>query len=128
MTTRIHNFGAGPCTLPVSVLEEVRDEFLDFEGIGMSFLEAMAAGVPVVQPRCSSFPELIEMTGGGICYDHNGPESLAAAIEKLLHNQSEAKAMGLKGREVVREKFSIQYMADKMAMLYDELTPQTTEA
>ena len=37
--TRVHNFGAGPCTLPVSVLEEVRDEFLDFEGIGMSIIE-----------------------------------------------------------------------------------------
>ena len=35
--------------------------------------------------------------------------------------------MGIKGREVVREKFSIQHMADQMAALYDELTPQTTE-
>ena len=98
------------------------------EAFGFYVIEAMAAGVPVVQPRCSSFPELIEMTGGGICYDHDGPESLATAIEKLLHNPSEAKAMGLKGREVVREKFSIQHMADQMATLYDELTPQTTEA
>ena len=98
------------------------------ESFGFYVIEAMAAGVPVVQPRCSSFPELIEMTGGGICYDHNGPESLADAIEKLLHNPSEAKAMGLTGREVVREKFSIQHMADQMATLYDELTPQTTEA
>ena len=71
---------------------------------------------------------MIEMSGGGICYDHNGPESLADAIEKLLHNPSQAKAMGLTGREVVREKFSIQHMADQMATLYDELTPQTTEA
>jgi len=39
MMTRVHNFGAGPCTLPVSVLEAVRDEFLDFEGIGMSIIE-----------------------------------------------------------------------------------------
>ena len=37
--TRVHNFCAGPCTLPVSILEEVRDEFLDFDGIGMSLLE-----------------------------------------------------------------------------------------
>lgn len=36
---RVHNFGAGPCTLPVSVLEEVRREFLDFEGSGMSLIE-----------------------------------------------------------------------------------------
>jgi phosphoserine aminotransferase len=36
---RAHNFGAGPCTLPTEVLEEVRDEFLDFAGSGMSLVE-----------------------------------------------------------------------------------------
>jgi phosphoserine aminotransferase len=36
---RVHNFCAGPCTLPVSVLEEVRDELLDFRGSGMSVIE-----------------------------------------------------------------------------------------
>ena len=39
-STRVHNFCAGPCTLPVSVLEEVRDEMLDFGGTGMSIVEA----------------------------------------------------------------------------------------
>ena len=37
--SRVHNFCAGPCTLPVSILEETRDELLDFDGIGMSLLE-----------------------------------------------------------------------------------------
>jgi phosphoserine aminotransferase len=36
---RAHNFGAGPCTLPVEVLEEVQAEFLDFGGSGMSVVE-----------------------------------------------------------------------------------------
>ena len=35
---RIHNFCAGPCTLPLDVLEEVQSELLDFEGSGMSDL------------------------------------------------------------------------------------------
>jgi len=39
MTHRVHNFCAGPCTLPASVLEEVRAELLDFEGSGMSLVE-----------------------------------------------------------------------------------------
>jgi phosphoserine aminotransferase len=37
--TRVHNFCAGPCTLPVTALEEVRDELLDFRGSGMSLIE-----------------------------------------------------------------------------------------
>lgn len=36
---RTHNFGAGPCTLPTDVLEEARDEFVDFAGTGMSLVE-----------------------------------------------------------------------------------------
>src|SRR4030095_10025935 len=36
---------------------------------GMSLLEAMAAGVPVVQPPRGSFPEIVERTGGGLLVD-----------------------------------------------------------
>jgi phosphoserine aminotransferase len=36
---RVHNFCAGPCTLPLAVLEEVRSELLDFRGAGMSVIE-----------------------------------------------------------------------------------------
>jgi len=38
-TTRVHNFSAGPCTLPISVLEEVHEELLNFNDLGMSLLE-----------------------------------------------------------------------------------------
>jgi phosphoserine aminotransferase len=36
---RIHNFNAGPAALPLPVLEEIRDSFLDFQGTGMSIVE-----------------------------------------------------------------------------------------
>jgi phosphoserine aminotransferase len=36
---RIHNFNAGPAALPLSVLEEIQKEFLDFKGSGMSITE-----------------------------------------------------------------------------------------
>ena len=88
----------------------------------------MAAGVPVVQPRCASFPELVEATGGGVCYKHDGPDSLAEAIEKLLHNPTEANALGLKARDAVREKFSIERMAAEMAALFGMLTPNPTKS
>lgn len=39
MSERIHNFCAGPCTLPTSVLREVQEELLDFQGCGMSVME-----------------------------------------------------------------------------------------
>ena len=88
------------------------------ESFGFYVIEAMAAGVPVVQPHCASFPELLDATGGGRVYDHEGPESLAAALEGMLHNPSEAKAIGLKAREVVRETFSVEHMARQMIDLF----------
>ncbi|MBW1764440.1 MAG: 3-phosphoserine/phosphohydroxythreonine transaminase, partial [Deltaproteobacteria bacterium] len=39
MTNRIHNFNAGPAALPLPVLEEIRDEFLDYKDSGMSVIE-----------------------------------------------------------------------------------------
>ncbi len=39
MSNRKHNFCAGPCTLPVGVLEEMRDELLDYRGAGLSLIE-----------------------------------------------------------------------------------------
>jgi phosphoserine aminotransferase len=39
MMPRVHNFCAGPCTLPLSVLEQVQAEFLDFASTGMSLIE-----------------------------------------------------------------------------------------
>ena len=39
MPNRKHNFCAGPCTLPTSVLEEMRDEFVDYHGAGLSLIE-----------------------------------------------------------------------------------------
>ena len=92
------------------------------ESFGFYIIEAMAAGVPVVQPRCASFPELVEATSGGVCYKHDGPGNLANAIEKMLHNPTKAKALGLKAREAVRNQFSIDRMAAEMATLFGTLT------
>lgn len=44
MTHRKHNFSAGPCTLPLSVLEEAQAEFVDYQGAGMSLIEMSHRG------------------------------------------------------------------------------------
>src|SRR5262249_6379996 len=50
------------------------------ESKGLYVLEALAAGVPVVQPRHGSFPELVEDTGGGLLYDPDDDDGLTAAL------------------------------------------------
>lgn len=94
------------------------------EPFGFYIIEAMAAGVPVVQPKCASFPELIATTGGGICYEPATPESLAASLEALLSKPAQAKAMGLAGRESVCRLFSIETMAKNFVSTLQEIIPK----
>ena len=80
------------------------------EGFGLYLIEALAAGVPVVQPRHAAFPELVEATGGGIIAEANAA-ALAAAIEVLLLDLSRARTLGEAGRVAVREQFTMERMA-----------------
>jgi glycosyltransferase involved in cell wall biosynthesis len=80
------------------------------EGFGLYLIEALAAGVPVVQPRHAAFPELVEATGGGVIAEANAA-SLAAAIESLLLDPARLRTLGDAGRRAVAERFTVDQMA-----------------
>ena len=50
---------------------------------GIFLLEAMACGVPVVQPRRGGFTEIVEKTGGGLLVEPDDVESLAEGIARI---------------------------------------------
>jgi len=80
------------------------------EGFGLYLIEALAAGVPVVQPRHAAFPELIKATGGGMIAEPNAA-SLAAAIETLLRDPARLNALRESGQRAVMERFTVDQMA-----------------
>jgi glycosyltransferase involved in cell wall biosynthesis len=84
------------------------------EAFGLYVIEAMAAGVPVVQPRAAAFTELVETTGGGVLCEPGNAKRLADAVEELLLNPARARGFGEAGRKAVFEKFSSEAMADGM--------------
>ncbi len=88
---------------------------------GLYALESLAAGVPVVEPSSGVFPELLEITGGGVLFEPNNVAALAAAIEKLLLEPDCARKMGKQGRDAVFEKFNIEQTAKEMVRIYGEI-------
>jgi glycosyltransferase involved in cell wall biosynthesis len=91
------------------------------EAFGLYVIEALASGVPVVQPAHSAFPEIVQATGGGILCDAQDANALADAIESLLLDPARARALGESGRKAVAEKFSVENMARQVAALCAEV-------
>jgi glycosyltransferase involved in cell wall biosynthesis len=85
---------------------------------GLYVLEALANGVPVVQPRHGSFPELVEMTGGGLLVAPEDPADLAWGLKKLLDDRAEADELGRRGRAKVHERFHADRMAEDTVAVY----------
>lgn len=96
------------------------------ESKGLYILEALAAGVPVVQPRAGSFPELIEATRGGLLYDPEGPQSLANAIMRLMDDAPQRRQLAEQGRSAVRDSFTDEQMADDTWRIYERCNRQRT--
>ena len=88
---------------------------------GLFVLEAMAAGVPVVQPRKGAFPELVETTGGGELVRAGDAEHLAATLDGLLRDADARKALGARAAEGVREHYSVENMAESCLRVFEKL-------
>jgi glycosyltransferase involved in cell wall biosynthesis len=85
---------------------------------GLYVLEAWACGLPVVQPRHGSFPELIALSGGGLLVPPQDPRALADALEQLLLNEDLRRSLGERGRSAVRQQFQAHHMAEGTAAVF----------
>lgn len=83
--------------------------------------EYMAAGIPFV---CSNFPgwrKVVEDSNGGICVDPTNNEEIAAAINSLLKNRTNAQMMGKAGHEYVINNCTWVNEEKKLINLYNSL-------
>jgi glycosyltransferase involved in cell wall biosynthesis len=91
-------------------------------------MEAMAAGVPVVQPRHGAFPEIVEKTGGGVLVESGDPEALADGLLALWRDPARAATMSKAGARGVREHYTVDRMAEEVERILLDLTGQCRPA
>jgi glycosyltransferase involved in cell wall biosynthesis len=88
---------------------------------GVSLLEAMACGVPLVQPRRGAFTEIVENTGGGLLVQPDDARSLADGLLQIAKHKQLAEELSANGFRGVREHYTAAHMADRLLAAYESV-------
>jgi glycosyltransferase involved in cell wall biosynthesis len=88
---------------------------------GIFLLEAMACGVPVVQPRRGAFTEIIEKTGGGVLVEPGSAEALADALFRLWRDRGTTEILAQNAFDRVRSHYSVVQSATRLLAVYEEV-------
>ena len=84
---------------------------------GFTLLEAMASGVPVVEPRRGALEEIVERTGGGLLVPPDDPDALADALCRMCSDRQLREELGRRGRAGVRQHYTIE----ESARIYEDV-------
>ena len=92
------------------------------EGIPLSLIEAMAAGLPVVATRVGGVPEVVAEGRSGFLVPAGDDEAMADRILRLASNPALGQQLGQAGRERARDHFSEERMVAEYDRMYREMT------
>jgi len=95
-----------------------------FEPFGLSIVEAMAAGVPVIATESEGAREIIESNQTGRLVPIGDAQEIANAIIDLLNDANERERLARNAEIAARERFSLQQMVTKTEQVYAELIAQ----
>jgi colanic acid/amylovoran biosynthesis glycosyltransferase len=104
----------------IFVLPCTREESGGMDNLPTVILEAMAAGLPVVSTALAGVPEMVENNFNGLLVPEHEPAAVCAAIEYLIANPEQARRFGDRGRQIAREKFSIEGSAQALRALFEQ--------
>ena len=99
-----------------------------WEGFGLTPLEAMACGVPVIATDVGVFSGLVVEGETGHILSDLEPATMRAAVARLMHDDSLRATMGKNGRRHVEANFSLDREVRQLARLYDSVAPPLATA
>lgn len=88
------------------------------EALGLTLLEGMSAGTPVIGSRAGGIPEVVTSEENGLLVDIGDAAGLAAAIERLLSDSALREKLIAAGRETVRKKFDPAIFVKQVSDIY----------
>lgn len=91
------------------------------EGLGVSLLQASAAGVPIIASRAGGIPEAVSDGHTGLLVRPGDTADLAMALQRLIDDPALRKQLGAQGRTRVEREFSVAQMVDGNLAVYREL-------
>lgn len=91
------------------------------EAQGLTFCEAMVAGLPVIATRCGGIVDVVKDGETGLLVDTGAPDQIAAAISRMVKNPALAGRLALSGGQWVRENYSREGTAKKFLAVFTEL-------
>jgi glycosyltransferase involved in cell wall biosynthesis len=102
----------------IFVLPCTREEGGGMDNLPTVILEAMAAGLPVISTPLAGVPEMVEHERSGELVPEHDPKAICAAMERCIADPVRARRFGDRGREIAREKFSIEASAQALGALF----------
>lgn len=94
-----------------------------WEGMPLTVIEAMLAGLPVIATRVGGVPELVEEGITGLLVPPWDTRALGNALEQLINSAEMRQRMGELGRQRALQQFTVDRMISPMRALYHELEP-----
>lgn len=91
------------------------------EGLPMAVLEAMAAGKAVVASSVGGIPELVQDGVNGLLVPAHDAAALAAALARLLDDDSLRRQLGVQARATVEARYSTRAVCGRLAAIYNDL-------
>jgi glycosyltransferase involved in cell wall biosynthesis len=92
-----------------------------YETFPMTLLEAYACGKTIVASKVGGLRDLVSNGETGLLVEPGNVKQLARNIFNLLNGNDIAKEMGLKGKNFVRENFTIEKVVERLEKLYEEV-------